>query len=110
MITGDNVLTAAHVARTLELSKKAGEEGAKRCTPLFMSLGHKIDHSFFDIEWLDYDDEMVQRTNSEQEVRELAKKYMLCCEGSVLEELVSEGLKNEGREESKGDDRDSVLG
>ncbi len=38
MITGDNVLTAAHVAKTLELNKPA--KAATECSnPLFMGLG-----------------------------------------------------------------------
>lgn len=76
MITGDNQLTAAYIGKELAF-------GPSDLT--LFAVPDKVNS----IRWIDIDDKEVSLSKSHEEVAKLAKQYMLCINGDVLEEISS---------------------
>ena len=87
MITGDNVLTAAHVAKAVDLNRPPG--GEPRSNALFL---HVADGGY---EWLDYDENLVSRASKPAELDALAGENMLCAEGPQLDGVKDEAAARE---------------
>lgn len=75
MITGDNALTAAFIGQELKFGNGPS---------LFANSGSNNDQLI----WNDIDDKQVAVTKNPTEVAELAKKNMLCINGSVLDNVI----------------------
>jgi|LauGreDrversion4_2_1035121.scaffolds.fasta_scaffold42146_3 cation-transporting ATPase 13A1 len=72
MITGDNQLTAAYIGKELQFG------------PSDKSL-FAVAKTDKEITWVDADEVVVKKTVSAKEVGELAKTFMLCINGDVLD-------------------------
>jgi len=78
MITGDNQLTAAYVAHELNFAPKSQRRS------LFVS---SVAPGAGTIKWDDIDGNFVKQTRSPEEIKALAKTYLLCVSGDKLERI-----------------------
>lgn len=76
MITGDNQLTAAFVAHSLNFAPKSQGRSL---------FAEKVAPGAGSIEWYDLDEKLVKITNSADDVKKLSKEYLLCVSGGPLD-------------------------